>query len=462
MKKLTTLLLAAGLVFAASAPASAVDVKMDGYYNFQFTRGAGVDFAKDSADFDRARQLVRLGMTTSVSENLSGYFQIDSKWSWGNNTDTEGVGGTAFNGAAVDVRMYQAYVDWMIPQTTVKVRMGRQKLTLPALANGKNPGIWHKDPVDGISISSPVTDWLSLTAWWGRYNRTAGYRTAAIDVTGAKNDVFAVIADLAFDGFKFSPFVAYASYGETQPSLKVNNNDSDLNKLVDAKQGPANAYWLGFTGSMTLFDPFVAKLGFMYGDKDFSDNRGDNSASQHGWVVDTNLTYKTAYVTPGLMAWYGSGDTSGVDYAYQNYMPSQGGRFKGSYGFFNGSGLEDNELQNGQNMQGSWGIRLGADNISFLQDLSHSVAVVYARGTNAQPNAEFGIAPHRYMTSKDSIVEFDFGTTYQIYKNFAAYLECAYVLENFETNDKGTGHFGSRADSYDDAWKVALQFSYRF
>ena len=72
MKKLTTLLLAAGLVFAASAPASAVDVKMDGEYVFQFTRWAGLDFAENGADFDRARQRVRLGMTASVSENQYG------------------------------------------------------------------------------------------------------------------------------------------------------------------------------------------------------------------------------------------------------------------------------------------------------------------------------------------------------------------------------------------------------
>ena len=51
MKKLTTLLLAAGMVFAASAPASAVDVKMDGIYEFQFTQGAGVNF--DSSKFDK-------------------------------------------------------------------------------------------------------------------------------------------------------------------------------------------------------------------------------------------------------------------------------------------------------------------------------------------------------------------------------------------------------------------------
>ena len=50
MKKLTTLLLAAGLVFAASAPASAVDLKMDGQYLFNFVTGERVGTGQN---FDR-------------------------------------------------------------------------------------------------------------------------------------------------------------------------------------------------------------------------------------------------------------------------------------------------------------------------------------------------------------------------------------------------------------------------
>ena len=73
MKKLTTLLLAAGLVMAASAHASAVDVKMDGQYLFNFITG---EKAGTGQNFDRAGQRLRLGMTFTANENLSGYFQM--------------------------------------------------------------------------------------------------------------------------------------------------------------------------------------------------------------------------------------------------------------------------------------------------------------------------------------------------------------------------------------------------
>ena len=73
MKKLTTLLLAAGMTFAATAPASAVDMKMDGEYLFNFALGERV---ATGDNFDNAGQRLRLGMTLTASESLSGYFPL--------------------------------------------------------------------------------------------------------------------------------------------------------------------------------------------------------------------------------------------------------------------------------------------------------------------------------------------------------------------------------------------------
>ncbi len=68
MKKLATLLLAAGMVVAASAPASAVDVKMDGEYMFSFISGERFGAADN---FDRAGQRLRPTSTVPVSVCVS-------------------------------------------------------------------------------------------------------------------------------------------------------------------------------------------------------------------------------------------------------------------------------------------------------------------------------------------------------------------------------------------------------
>ena len=460
MKKLTTLLLAAGLVFAASAPASAVDIKMDGEYLIQFTQGQRFSdqgtLAKPGTKdkFDRVHQQVTLGMTATVSENLSGYFQFRSYWDWGENQ----YGATSNLGYGFDgnrnneIYMRQAYIDWIVPQTTVKVRMGRQNIGLPALADGKNIAFWSKDPSDGITISSPVTDWLSLTGFWARLARNA----EANQITRFSDsvDVFGLVADMNFDGFQVTPFLAYGAIGDgmSDTGFWTNNNG--------APAGKSSVYWAGITGAMTYFDPFTVKASFVYGDRDYTSDNNPAMVglpSQHGYFMEGSVAYKTAYGTPELLAFYGSGDDKDVQYAYQESIPSIGGRFKGSYAFFNGSGLMDNEIENNHNGNGAWGVRLAWKGLSFIEDLSHDFAVVYAQGTNDSKNTRFGKAPSRYMTTDDSIVEIDFGTTYQIYKNLSAYLEAAYVFEDFET-----GADNNRLGSYDDAWKLALLFQYKF
>ena len=73
MKKLATLFLLAGFVLASSSsPASAVDVSVDGEYLFQYQTGSvGFRGANEAGN----QQRVRLGLSLSVNENLSGYFR---------------------------------------------------------------------------------------------------------------------------------------------------------------------------------------------------------------------------------------------------------------------------------------------------------------------------------------------------------------------------------------------------
>lgn len=455
MKKIITLALAAGMMAAAAAPASAADIKVDGSYTFQFIQRSA-DYKAHKEDL--ATQQVKLGLTATVSENLSAYFQTYSYWDWGTNDYYNGNtanGGTAFDGAKISVKLYQAYVDWIIPNTTVKVRMGRQSIALPGLANGKNPALWWKDPVDGITVSSPVTDYLDVAAFWARYDREDGTINVRDTAQSDSLDAFGLAANVKFDGVKVSPFIAYANIGEDIPAGAVKMN------TPKGPAGSGNIFWAGFSSQLTMFDPIVAKLGFVYGDRNYAAK--EDTPSQHGWLVDASVAYKTPYGTPELFGWYGSGDDKDVQYVAQNHLPAIGGRFNGSYGFYNGSKMNENELGNCHTGAGAWGIRLGMTGISFLEGLTHDVAVLYAQGTNDARNAGISAgkpAVHKYMTTKDSIVEFDFGTTYQIYKNLAARLEAAYVIENFDDNLKQRRGYVS--GKFDNAWKVALQLQYKF
>jgi hypothetical protein len=126
MKKLATLLLAAGMVVASTAPASAADVKLDGFYRYTFqTASTGFNGVNQEA----TQQRMRLGLTIAASENLSGYTQFQ--------LGTNDFGSAPKHGK-MDVQARQYYIDWQVPATPVKVRMGRQGLGLPADAFGGN------------------------------------------------------------------------------------------------------------------------------------------------------------------------------------------------------------------------------------------------------------------------------------------------------------------------------------
>ena len=55
-----------------------------------------------------------------------------------------------------------------------------------------------------------------------------------------------------------------------------------------------------------------------------------------------------------------------------------------------------------------------------MENLSHALSVTYVQGTNNKHNGpDFNDG---YLTTKDSLVEIDFNTTYNIYQNLATVL----------------------------------------
>ena len=437
MKKLATLLLAAGMVAAASAPASAVDVKMDGEYMFTFITG---EYMGSGDNFDGAGQRFRLGMTFTASEDLSGYLQLQA--GIGAEKATEYDWGTS-NNANTRIGVRQAYIDWMIPSTTVKVRMGKQLVGLPVDAFGKNaimhPGVNSRD---GVVLSSPVTDWLDLTAFWVR----AGYESKFSNDTSLspKADVFALSGALKFDGLTVNPYVMYGA---------MDHGTEFHDDTVSPHNASADAYWFGVTSTLSYFDPFTLKLSGAYGLANLDSEYGDNDRS--GWYVQTKASYKTAYGTPVLGAWYATGDEREDQYAKQGWIPTVGGRFHPTFAYSdNAYGLYTTTARNG--IAGTWGVQAGIEDVSFLEDLTHAFTVTLFKGTNSDAKS-FNQNPIDYMTYSDAAVEFNLDNTYMIYKNLAANLQLAYIINDFDKDD----HAGIKKVD-EDAWSAALSFAYKF
>ena len=169
MKKIATLVLAAGLVLSAVTGAQAIDFKAKGQWIVNFDYGNGGAFNNDRGwgnkmsdkgqdEFD-ARQRVRLQLDAVASEALSGtvFFEIGEQ-AWGKASD-----GGALGADGIQVKVKNAYIDWMPPQTDLKVRMGIQGLKLPSFTTGS---MVLNDDVAAVVGNYKFNDNVSLTAFW--------------------------------------------------------------------------------------------------------------------------------------------------------------------------------------------------------------------------------------------------------------------------------------------------------
>ena len=177
MKKyLAILFLAAGLLLGGAQQGQAVDFKARGVWINMLEYGGGGNFVKNDRnghhvtgwgrwgeDEFEAKTRVRLQLEAIASESLSGtvYFEIGAA-TWGRSAK-----GGALGADGNIVKIKHSYLDWVVPGTAVKTRMGIQRIFLPDYASeasqvfdadvaGINVSPLHSAPSGPYSLESPV------------------------------------------------------------------------------------------------------------------------------------------------------------------------------------------------------------------------------------------------------------------------------------------------------------------
>jgi hypothetical protein len=273
-RRLLTLVLAMALCLGSvvSAKADGVDIKVKGTYEFSFgwvwNDGFGDSVNKSSySDAPKdpfiARQRVRVQVNFIINEYLQGVYGLETNLTWGRqgannarqgNAASPGVGGNTggqMDGDGINIQTRWAYLDWLIPNTPVQVRMGLQPVALPTTRLGG--GVLSTD-VAGIVVSSPTPlDWLSVTAFWLRpYDNYAGdwYRDDALGNAGLSRfdelDAFGLILPVSIRniGLDIKPYFVFANIGassgwyERQFGIRTFNANGDL--VADPTLVPCN------------------------------------------------------------------------------------------------------------------------------------------------------------------------------------------------------------------------------
>ena len=500
MKKLMTLALAAAMMLGAATGANAIDFKAKGQWIMSFDYGMHGNFgeskAKNNSGFGKhedefeARQRVRLQLDAVASEALSGtvFFEMGDQI-WGQDSTGGALGA---DGRVVELK--RAYIDWMVPQTDLKVRMGIQGLALPSFTT--NASQIFDDDVAAVSLNYQFNENVGLTAFWARpYNDNYGCKRSDTNKDRWENymdnmDMFAVLLPLSFDGVKVTPWVMYAAMGPGMFGDKESKFGASWSpvkkgmqsgfKGTDWNDSYGNAFWAGVTGEVTYWDPFRIAWDVNYGSASYEDQK----MNREGWLASLLLEYKLDWGTPGLYGWYSTGDDSNPRNGSER-MPTvyANGNNDFSNFAFNGNPYIAREKALGSTMVGTWGIGARLKDVSFLEDLKHTLRVNFMGGTNAPKMAKY--VSHNsfkdsasvtqygtsydpmYLTTDDYALEIGLTNTYKMYDNFTVMLDASYLALWLDDSRSTWGknpmaNFAKGGDGIYDAWNVNLSFVYSF
>lgn len=443
-----TLFFTAGLLIAAAKGAEAVDFRAKGVWIANFEYGSGGAFTERGRsrggregrrtsgwgrygeDEFEAKSRIRLQLTAVASEALSGtvYFEI-GKSVWG-----EAKSGGALGTDGKVVKIKHAYLDWTVPDTALKIRMGLQRIDLPDFVTEASQAF--DADVAAVVLSDKISDTVSVTAFWARpYNDNWTGNAGTWDGSYYVNsnpqnfmdnmDLFGLLVPLRFDGITVTPWAmlggigpntsrtvtgdpaagtvlfgrnaaGWGALGLTPAVYALKNYQQYYNARPNAAvtdtrtvlSGYSTAFWAGLTGEVIAFDPFRLAWSANYGGV----YTGVQALDRHGWYGSLLAEYKCGWGTPGLYGWYTSGDDGNIKNGSER-MPTiednnESTNALASFGTLGTLTLGRDTLL-GSTFVGTWGVGVRVKDVSLLENLKQTLHVNYLGGTNSPSMAKY-------------------------------------------------------------------------
>ena len=490
-------LLAALLLCLLPCTARAVEFKVSGVWQVLFEDSNVQPRGVKNADTFGAVQRFRTQLDAVVSENLSGSVQFElGRTEWGQ-ASTGGALGA--DGKIVELRY--AWLDWTLPDTDLKVRMGLQSLMLPGVLAGTS-AVFAQD-MAGVSLNAPLWENEnsegSLSAFWARpYNDNSINYSHNEDTLHLDNlDVFALSVPMRWQGFSLNPWAMYALIGKYSLSgLQVSNEPAIVaprggltpvfgngqtyvnfqNSHLSSLDRPwGDGIWLGLDVQAMLGSDFELSLEGTYGYVDMGSVEnyrgfGGEGRTFHlrreGWFAGAKLEYLGTWGIPGILAWYGSGDDDNPWNGSERLPQFNSPWMVTSLGFGASPIDEASWKVLGSNPGGMMAAIAQVRNLSFIDRLSHKIALAGYVGTNSPkmprkahmswPTRADG--PMAYLTTMDTAWEANFRSDYKIYENLTINLDAAYARLNLNDSVWRGGDDSQKKDNY----RVSLLFTYSF
>ncbi len=496
MKRLVTLMLAAGLLFGAASAAPAVDFKASGYWDFALDWHRSSFDKNNTSDRFSGAQRLRTQIDVIASESLKGvlFFEIGTT-QWGRGEDGASLG---TDGRTVEVRY--SYLDWVVPDTDLKFRMGLQPFLLPNFVAGSP--ILDGDGA-GITASYDFNENVGMSLFWLRAenNNAEGATRRGYTFRDSQNDsldLFGLTIPIRGEHFRVTPWGIYGLVGNR--SLVDDGNHGSIRDLragflpvlpgsmvttaYDTDKSEGHAWWAGLGAEVNTFEPFRLGIEGAYGSVDMGSFRGaftpwdgvagtarEIDMKRRGWYAAAVLEFPMEVITPGLLFWYSSGDDSDP-YDGSERMPYIDPTWEGTTFGYEGARFDDDSVL-GNSMPGTWAVSARIKDLTFIDNISHLLQFAYIRGTNDKDlpeaagmtsatgfyNDSNGPVGLVYMTTKDWATELDFNTEFRMYKDLSFLLEAGWIHLDLDESVWG-GDIVNGTEK--NAYKVALNVRYTF
>ncbi|WP_421901984.1 outer membrane homotrimeric porin [Maridesulfovibrio sp.] len=458
MKKIAILAVLTTLVLGFATSSSAVDIEAKGKIQFQMNVIDNQNFlstedggtSEDDLNFwFRARTEFRF----VANENLWAVLYTEYKNRIGNGHINESA---SDNDDGLYVK--RAYLQYRYPGTEVLTSAGILSVNLPGAAAG-NIVLADAD-LGTFMVETPITDQIAIAGAFIR--NTDRYENDGATNKRDELDIFYAALPITIDGMSATPYFAYSVIGDKA----VNDAGATLPGLAgpvgSAQTKNANAWWLGTSFSMDMFDPIVFDADIVYGSVDADAKDNDRS----GLFLDASLAYTALdFVQPKILFAYSTGEDDDTANGSER-LPIISNDWAFGTTYFGGSALTETDFDNVEQL-GFWTVGVSLEKISFFEKLSHDIHFLYIQGTNDAgliKNHSANLAnitdDGNFLTDEDHAIEIDFNTNYQIYDELAAIVEFGYVDVDLDKNT--WENVSARGGKTDPMLKLAVGLVYSF
>lgn len=497
MKKIASLLVAAGLVLGSAMGASAIDFKAGGSFEMGYYWADHSQMNNMDQDKFGAATRIQLRMDAIANENLRGTYQMrigTTSWGVNNNNGTGPNSGYGIGTQGVNVRTLEAYLSFRWPDTNLKFRMGLFPMRAPQAVKGQYTGSMIMDErAAGLEAVYEFNENVSVVAHWSRLANLGDGVIESADRRHSKLDVVMLAVPVKTSIINVTPWGMYGQAGQNATyytgradnpyhasSALYSPTGVDTQTHVVGKDG--KLWWGGLALEVTALENWILKADVIYGSyrADFTSGSTDpnqraqnslagstNDPKREGWLFDAQVGYKLEYFTPTLTAFYSTGDD------YSDWKRNESGRIPvlsnlggwTSLGGMNSIAATsdgiDRKLMCSQGYTGMWGVMAALEDIKFIDKLTSTFRVMYMQGTNDDDILKHnrgGKTSPWYLGESDSAWEFNFNHEYKLYENLGFWVELGYIiLDRDSANEPTTARYQSK-----NASSIFTGFYYKF